>query len=121
MRGRDERSARLDRAGAAVVQQHEQSRHAREFLDPAVVLAAEARHVAAGQHRKADDRHQHVAAVRIAFEVDELVDVVALRNAAVAVEVFVEEARDHHRGMQVQVATDLPAAIRDATAQQQVR
>ena len=45
------------------------------------------------QHREAGDRHQHVARVRVALEVDELVDVVALRDAAVGVDRLVEEAR----------------------------
>ena len=80
------------------------------------VRAAEAGQLRRRHHREAVDRHQDVAAVRIVLEVDELVDVVALRDAAIAVDVLVVDARQQHARMEVQVAPDPAVGVGDAAA-----
>src|SRR5262245_55709329 len=79
------------------------------------------RQVDGSHHRKAVYRHDDVAAVGIALEIDELVDVVALRDAAVAVDVLLVDARQEDARMQVQVGTDLTARVGDAAIQQDLR
>jgi hypothetical protein len=100
--GTPEARTRPHASGALIVEQHQQASETVGALHEAEVIAAESGKVRRRQCREAGDRHQYVALTGIPLEIDELIHLVALRDAAVGMKRLLEDARQHHRGMQVQ-------------------
>ena len=99
------------------MEQHQHGTHVAILAHQLPVLTSEGRQAGRHHRRWAEDGHEEVAALRVPVQVKELVDVEAVEDPIIGIDLTVEDAAHKHRRVQVQVASGLASWIGEAAVQ----